>query len=229
MSLSSFENGYKPARDSISIFPEFLMDLNIDQIIKSAIAGKEEYNLEPLFLTKLTDKQSIHSRQDVFRDLENKRVFDAISNFAKKMVVMHRYLNFYKGLHYKYYQEGWFLEASLTYIDALITLSENIEGLVLKSEWLRDFFVYLNSYLKLSEFLSFFEQSKSLKAKLTNIQYSIIIKNNWVRVRRYKNEIDFRKEIRDSFSKFQVGEAKDYLVALPDHNGMSHVDRKSVV
>jgi len=48
-----------------------ITDLNLNQIINTITEGKEEYNLEPFFLTSLSDLDAIQYRLEIMRDLEN--------------------------------------------------------------------------------------------------------------------------------------------------------------
>ena len=61
--------------------PAFFRDLNLDQIVASIIAGKQEYNLAPFFHRPLRTVEAVEYRQEVMRDLEEQARFDAINDF----------------------------------------------------------------------------------------------------------------------------------------------------
>ena len=61
--------------------PIFFADLNLDQIIDAITAGKQAYNLQPFFYTPLNDSDAIKYRHEIFRDLENKNLFENIKSF----------------------------------------------------------------------------------------------------------------------------------------------------
>ena len=54
--------------------PECFTDLNLDQIVASITAGREEYNLKPFFYTPLRRTETINYRHDTLRDLENQAI-----------------------------------------------------------------------------------------------------------------------------------------------------------
>lgn len=71
---------------------ECFTDLNLDQIVASITAGREEYNLEPFFYVPLSHVEAVHYRQGVLRDLENQTLLGHIRSFAQQMRSMRDYL-----------------------------------------------------------------------------------------------------------------------------------------
>ena len=88
--------------------PVFFVDLNLDQIIDAVTAGKQEYNLKPFFYTPLNGIDAIKYRHEIFQDLENNKLFEAIKSFSQKMRTMREHLT--QKLYYEYQKERWFLE-----------------------------------------------------------------------------------------------------------------------
>ena len=68
--------------------PECFTDLNLDQVVASITAGREEYNLKPFFYTPLSHVETINYRHDILRDLENQSLLGHIRSFAQKMRAM---------------------------------------------------------------------------------------------------------------------------------------------
>src|SRR5438552_6807867 len=91
--------------------PVFFVDLNLDQIIDAITAGRQEYNLKPLFYTSLKDIDAITYRHEIMRDLENQMLFEHIGSFAQKMHTMREHLTQAGKLYYKYQKERWFVDA----------------------------------------------------------------------------------------------------------------------
>lgn len=66
--------------------PAYFADLNLDQIVASITAGKQEYNLAPFFHEPLKSREAVEYRQEVMRDLENDARYDAVTRFADTML-----------------------------------------------------------------------------------------------------------------------------------------------
>ncbi len=65
--------------------PEFFADLNCDQIVDAITAGREEYNLKPLFHACLPHLDAVQYRHEVMQDLELPPLYECVSLFAGKM------------------------------------------------------------------------------------------------------------------------------------------------
>jgi DNA mismatch repair protein MutS len=204
--------------------PDFLIDLNLDQVISAITAGKQEYNLKPFFYSPLHDVDAIKYRQEVAQDLENERLLEKIKSFAQKMIVMRRYLAMINKLYYKYHQEGWFLEAVILYCDAVSCLVQDLAQVDLKSRGLLAFREYLTNYAGSSQFTLLLSETNKIKTDLLTVKYCVLIMGNWVRVRKYDSEIDYSIDVEETFKKFKQGAVKDYRISLSFGSGMNHVE-----
>jgi len=204
--------------------PDFLEDLNLDQVIDGITSTKEEYNLKPFFYLPLQDVDSIHYRQEVYHDLEDSRLIESIRIFAKKMVITRRYLALMSKLYNKYHKEGWFLESALVYCDAVTSLADDLAVSEVTSRGLIAFRSALNEYISSPGFISFLEETNRLKNRLSNIDYCVTIKGNSVRITKYHEQPDYSLDVAQSFEKFRQGEVKDYLSRLNANAVMTHVE-----
>ena len=204
--------------------PAFFTDLNLDQVFNSVMKGKESYNLVPYFYTSLESSSEIFYRQEVFRDLEDPKLFSIIKSFSQKMTVMRRYLELIQKLYYEHHITGWFLEAVLVYCEAVQTLSQDLSEIQLKSTGLTLFRKFISKFQISNEFVKLDQESKDLKKDLQEIDYCVIIKDSTVQIRKYENEIDYSKVVEKTFEKFKQGEVKNYKVEFIKTSGMNHVE-----
>jgi DNA mismatch repair protein MutS len=204
--------------------PDFLSDLNLDRIIEAVTAHKEEYDLKPFFWTPLRDPELVRYRQEVMRDLEDEAVMACIQAFAEKMRTVRRYLALAEKLDYEYHKKGWILEAALVYGDAVITLAHDLAAMPLKSRGLLAFCKWVQGFAQAPAFVSFVVEAQQVKVALAELKYCVIIESGKFKVKRYEGEVDYSIEIERIFEKFRQGDVDSYLVRLPEHFGMSHIE-----
>ncbi len=204
--------------------PVFFGDLNLDQVIASITAGKQEYNLRPLFYTPVDNVNTIQYRHEVMQDLEGKTLLADMNAFAQSMSTVRRYIGLIDKLHYRYHKQGWFLAAVDAYCDAVTRLLEDLSRADIKSRGLLTFREYLTRYASSETFTSLLAETRALRAELSAIRYGIIIKGSLIKVLRYDDEPDYSVEVEATFEKFKQGAVKDYRVKLNPASGMNHIE-----
>src|SRR3990172_2577069 len=128
--------------------PAFFVDLNLDQIVDSITARKQEYDLKPFFYTPLRDVETIRYRHEVMRDMENATLMAYIKAFAERMTIVRRYLAMVEKLDFNYHKKGWFLEAALLYCEATTDLARDLSLANLKSRGFLAFRKYMTRYVQ---------------------------------------------------------------------------------
>lgn len=204
--------------------PSFFADLNLDQVLESMTAGREEYDLKPFFYAPLRDAAAVQYRHDVLRDLEKCPVFEFVSAFAQTMRRMREHLAQAEKLHYEYQKERWFLDAVEIYCDALRSLEDGIADLELNSRGFQAFREYLSGYTGSDVFTALTTETRALKESLARMRYSVHIRGSRVRVSKYGGEADYSAEVEETFAKFKQGAVKDYRVRFPSWPDMNHVE-----
>lgn len=219
-----FEKPEDKKAEETSEAPGFFVDLNLDQVVDAITAGKQEYNLKPFFYTPLNNINAIKYRQEIAQDLENETLSEKIKSFASKISTMRRYLALVEKLSNKYHKEGWFLEAVDAYCDAVTCLVDDLNLAGLRSRGFLAFREYLTNYANSGGFTSLMAETKKLKTDLSTLKYSVLIKGDLVKVRKYDAEIDYSVDVEETFEKFKQGAVKDYRLKLSIGSSMSHVE-----
>ncbi len=204
--------------------PGCLEDLNLDQVIDAVIVRKKAYQIKQVFYHPLTDKESIQYRQEVFLDLENKALMTILDAFAERMVDARHYKRLSEDLFYDQQKQGWFYEAVSTYWDAVSDLASDLSKITLRSRGLLNFRRYILNLVQTTKYKALKSEVRSLRQKLQGIHYNIIIKDNWVRVRKYDAELDYTKMVEKVFRKFKQREGKNYRFDLFKATGMNPVE-----
>lgn len=204
--------------------PSFFADLNLDQVLESMTAGRDEYNLKPFFYVPLHDAGAVGYRHDILRDLEQGAVSGSVGAFAQRMRDMREYLAQDRKLRYKYQKERWFLDAAHIYCEAVSSLAGDLARLDVKSRGFLAFREYLTNYTASGGFTSLVSATRKLYGDLATVEYNVHIRGSRVRVSRYGGEQDYSAEIEKTFAKFKLGAVKDYRASFRDWPDMNHVE-----
>jgi DNA mismatch repair protein MutS len=204
--------------------PEFFTDLNLDQIVASITAGRDEYNLKPFFYAPLSHVETINYRHDILRDLEDQALFRHIRSFAQKMREMRNHLGQADKRHYKYEKQRWFLDAADIYGDAVSCLTNYLTLADLRSRGFLAFREYLATYTKSADFTSLLAETQKLKTDLSGVRYSLHVRDNRIKVSRYDSEPDYSADVLRTFEKFKQGAAREYQFDFSSRADMNHVE-----
>ena len=219
-----FENPDAIAVKERSDAPDFFVDLNLDQIVDTVTAGREEYNLPPLFHVPLRDMDQVEYRHEVMRDLADKTLFGDIKGFANGMNRMRALLARRDKVHYDYEKKRWFLDAVSVYCDAVTQLAADLSKATIESRGLQGLLGYLSDYIDSPRFVTLLEETRQIRRDLAGIRYSVLVSGPNVRVRKYDDEVDYSADVESTFSKFQQGAARDYRLEFKDIDWMNHVE-----
>nr|WP_319488676.1 DNA mismatch repair protein MutS [uncultured Caproiciproducens sp.] len=208
--------------------PACFTDLNLDQIVASVTAGKDEYNLKPFFYVSLKDVDTIKYRQEIMKELENIALFEYVKVFAQEMHNVRSHLALADKLYYHYNKQGWFLVAAGIYCGAVNGLARDLFLVDLKSRGFLAFREYINDYIKSDSFTTLMSETEKLEEELSTVKYCLLIKGNCVKVRKYESEIDYSIDVEKTFEKFKQGEVNDYRIKFLADKGMHEVESKAL-
>jgi DNA mismatch repair protein MutS len=204
--------------------PDFFADLNLDQVVESLTAGREEYDLAPFFYAPLHQAGAVRYRHEVLRDLEGAELLGSITAFAEAMRRMREHLAQAEKLHYALQKQAWFLEAVDIYCDAVRSLGDELTRRDVRSRGLDAFRDYLATYTASEQFTELAAETRALKDGFAEVRYAVRIQGARVTVGRYEGEPDYSAEVEETFARFKQGAVKSYLVDLRDFVDMNHVE-----
>jgi DNA mismatch repair protein MutS len=206
--------------------PGFFHDLNLDQVVASITNGRDEYELTGFFYAPLRRVAAVEYRHDVFRDLEQDAVREAVRRFAEQMQRMRRYLGLAKKQHYKYEKERWFLDAVAVYCDAVSALTQALAELDFGSQGFQALRDYLSDYTASERFTSLAAEAGSVDEGLAGVKYTVRIRGRRVTISAYHGERDYSVEVERTFERFRQGQVEDHRFKLPDSGSMDHVEAR---
>jgi DNA mismatch repair protein MutS len=204
--------------------PSSFRDLNLDQVVESLTAGREEYNLKPFLYNPLHSVDAVQYRHEIMRDLEKDAVFASVDAFAQRMRVMREQLAQVDKLHYRLQKQSWFRDAVETYCTAVTVLNEELAAVELDSRGLVALRAYLADHTDSDAFKELTAETRTVKEGLAQVRYSLHIKGLRVTVDRYGGQPDYSAEVQETFAKFKQGAVEDYRVAFHSSADMNHVE-----
>ncbi len=204
--------------------PAFFVDLNLNQIVASVTANKEEYDLKPFFYMPLHDIDTICFRQEIMQDLENPHLFNSINSFAEAMREMRKNLTLAESSSYQHERERWFLDAVNAYCDAVVQLSHDFSVARGRSRGLNRFQEYLTEYLNSEYFTSLLAQTKKIKEDFSAIRYHVLINGINVQVSKYTGKPDYSLQIEETFKNFNQGDIREYNFKIINSERMNRVE-----
>jgi len=201
-----------------------LSDLNLDQVVDSVAGDREEHELIRQLLTHpAADLDTVAYRHEMFRDLEDPALFEAATEFSERLSRVRAHLEQLGKMDSAHQRDGWFLDATTIYCDAVRDLQEALASRPLAARGLIAFRDYMADYVRSPGFVQLASEAADRKGDLAKITYQVRIKGLRVEVSRYHDEPDYSAEIEKTFERFQQGAVKDYLVRYRTWPGMNHV------
>jgi DNA mismatch repair protein MutS len=204
--------------------PDYFGDLNLDQVVEAITAGREEYDLKPVFYRPLKNLEEIHDRQDAFRDLEATSLFEAVQSFADEMRKMRSCIAQSAKYYYKFQKNALFLSGVEIYCFAVERLTAELASAELNSRGFRNLCDFLNGYTECGDFRRQIAEARRLRKDLSSIRYSIHIDGKRITVGRFGGEADLSTEILRTFEKFRQGAPKAYQFKISNWPEMNHVE-----
>jgi DNA mismatch repair protein MutS len=201
--------------------PAFFTDLNLDQIVASVVAGKEQYAITSYFYSPLTELDAVSYRQEVFQDIERRDVHELVAAFTDQtLVAKYHYRTQDMQTHDRdfghYHRARRFLNAVEEYCKAVTFLEAGLGEVAVHSRGLLGLRGYLESYVSSAAFNELQAETRRLEDALDAVRYCILVKGDRITVGRYNDEVDYSEQVAQTFARFQQGAATDYRDVRPD-------------
>jgi DNA mismatch repair protein MutS len=214
----------RPGASDLGEEPAFARDLNLDQIVAAIAGGREQRDfITAVLFGHLRDPDAVRYRQEVFQDLEDPALFEAVKRFAGQMHEVRTHLRQLARMGYRYQREGWQLDTAAIYCDAVQSLAGQLSSAPVGSRALLAFRDYLARYATSAGFTVLVSETRDRQDALGQIRYCTRIRGSRVEVSRYAGESDYSAAVLETFERFKQGAVKEYLVRYRTWPGMNHI------
>jgi hypothetical protein len=202
----------------------FLADLRVDQVIDAVSAKQDQGELVARLLRRrVSDPGTLAYRHEIFRDLEDDRLRQALRVFGGQLDKVRGHLQQLAKMRSAQQRQGWFLDAAAIYCREVRSLAAALGSCPVAARGLLAFRGYLARYLTSSEFTALDADTRARVHDLGQIRYLIRINGLRVEVSRYDGEPDYSQEIEQVFERFRLGAVQDYRITFRGWPGMTHV------
>lgn len=206
--------------------PDYFGDLHLDQIVTSAVAGRDEYRLAEFYYQPLHTAAEVDYQHEILADLARDPVRDAVDVFAERMRTMRGYLNLVGQLHHPLQKQRWFLEAVNVYCDAARELAQALDDAFVSSRGFSELTAHLAGLVASDSFGSLAGDASDIRDEISRLQYTINIKGAHVHIDRYEDQADLSAEVIQTFERFQQGAVNDYRRRFASHASLNHVEEQ---
>ncbi len=178
---------------------EFFSDMNLDQVFKEILTGKEEYDLYEFYQQNLQSVSEVNYRLEVMRDLETPKTFGNLSEFAVKLKKVREFIAFSRTVHNTYQKQKWHLDAATLYIKTISHLHRSLTAKDIHSNGLRAYSCWLSDYVLSQKFKELCVETEELNNIFNSIRYSIHLDRNRVIVDLDTFEEDYCASLNKTF------------------------------
>jgi len=204
-----------------------LIDTNLDQVIKTVISYKKDFDIEHFFYLLCNDVKTINHRQNVIKDLQKDEFYIKVDKFSQKMLKTKRYQKIINKFDDEIYKKSWFFQMIVDFDEAILEFLSILNKSKITSEGFTLLKEYIANYIKSDDFISMQKEMYSLQKELSAITYDITIDGLTFKVKRYENEENYAKDISELFKKFEENEENEEIECHYEKNrGTNHVNAK---
>jgi DNA mismatch repair protein MutS len=203
---------------------ESFADLHLDDIVRSVTTGRDADAIVPVFYEPLSDVAAVAYRHDVFRDLEDGTLLEAIRAFGRQMETVRRRAAHAAKTTYLHDQERWLLGAADAFVTAVAGLDEALRTADPGSAGLRDFRDYMVGYVASDGYAALVADTERTRSVIAGVRYRLRIHGSKVTVTRFAPEPDYSAEVLTTFEKFRQGSTTAYDWRFDRGSDMNHVE-----
>ncbi|NLA88044.1 MAG: DNA mismatch repair protein MutS [Clostridiales bacterium] len=158
------------------------------------------------------------------KELEDEGLRTLFKSFSNSVNKLRKDMEEIKQYDDNYLTKGKMLDCAEQYCRQVTELSEALSRRNITSPGLSGFASYLLEYSESASFTKLGEDIGKLRAKLSSVEYCLLIKNDTIKIREYEGQEDYSIKIHELFERFRQGEAKEFKHILPEDPEAPHVE-----
>jgi DNA mismatch repair protein MutS len=204
--------------------PAHLADLNLDQVVTGLLRTRDAPGLRALFHHRETDPDVIAYRHEVFRDLEDGRLGEAVERFATAMRRVHRRRDRAGSTEHAHERASWLLDGARTYVAAVRRLEAALHARPVAARALRSLRDHLAALVRSAAFDELADDTAALTDELAQVRYALHLAVDRITVTRDEDEVDYGQQVAATFGRFRRGTRPAAADRTPQPAPMNHVE-----
>ena len=193
--------------------PAYFVDLNIDQILKLIQEEAMGYDVTQMYYA-FPDKEGMHYRRDIFQDIRQQEIFEALQQFAEDMRHSNRMEKMPVTKDNEMQGCMWKMEAIYYYCLAVTGLHGVLEMASergsIRSQGMKLLYEYLNALLKEETFAGMHKEVLGIWEKIEKFRFTLTIQGNKLVMKEEAAEGKYDSFLAENFSGYSTAK-KDAL------------------
>lgn len=181
INFSILEPNSKKYEEKVSE-PEYFRDLNLDQIIQAIFLTRKEYKLNEYYYRLPVDQSVISYRQDIMKDMEKEKVFEAFLQFSDQMKQVREFLEKIRKSEVQIQKERWQYDALFVYSNAIDMLYQNLSEESLQSDGLQRLLCLLKEKKEQEDYLQFQKAISELNSQLDQMRVLVTLNQDKLKI-----------------------------------------------
>ena len=195
-------------------------DLNLDDVIQEVVRKAKLFDIKDYFYMPLTIKDDILYRQEVFKDLEDSRVFDALNLFSYTMNRKMGELKESKTVKFNAYKNIFLKKKIEDVLEILNQFLDTMKNLNYNSRAIKMMVDYIKCYLNSEKVKFVISDMALINEEMRKVKYRLAFEGGSIKISKDEDEKLIRDEISDVVSMYKVESpiqfSRDYGM-LPEH------------
>ncbi len=217
---SVLDRVYKPGRAEKGM-PDFYVDLNLNQIVKDLQDKGKEYDIRSLYYRFPEDYQTVCYRQEVYREIREKKLEETFHRFSKHMRDTRRYMELSEKSEDRQQYQMYYFNSLSEFTDGVELLREVLGKEQVVSTGLRELHTYMSGICQNKEWMECRQLMGEIRGMLSELRFVLNIDGNVLRVRQLLTERFYFENLKVLFPDKFSGRTgihdipEEYLIPSP--------------
>lgn len=185
-------------------------DLNLDDVIREIRSFAKSFDIKDYFYNTLNDVNDILYRQEIFKDLENQELFDALNLFSYTMHNRITSIEEKNDAKYTVLKQIRLKQRISEYLDILQTLKNNLERIGYNSLGIKKLYEMISSYLDGDKVQFIRKDMAIIDEEMSKIKFRLGLDNGAIKIAKYEEKSLIEDDIFNVLDKYKVDDPIDY-------------------